>query len=162
MNNSRSRYHFDMVLGVGGVNFGAKPNQNPSAMRNKNKDKGRGEIRFRIYDCTFQMIKRSLFHDFKMHMNKRRRSHWSISLTFVPMSAEFKYSDHPYKQFRRAVLRCSQPIPLLREVLKQMATISSNQQRIFVLRKFMANPLELFRMLRNQFNLTLLCICNLF
>ena len=58
MNNSRSRYHFDMVLGVGGVNFGAKPNQNPSAMRNKSKDKGRGETRFRIYDCTFQMIKR--------------------------------------------------------------------------------------------------------
>ena len=58
MNNSRSRYHFDMVLGVGGVNFGAKPNQNPSAMRNKNKDNGRGAIRFRIYDCTFQMIKR--------------------------------------------------------------------------------------------------------
>ena len=27
-------------------------------MRNKNKDKGRGEIRFRIYDCTFQMTKR--------------------------------------------------------------------------------------------------------
>ena len=47
-----------MVLGVGGVNFGAKPNQNPSAMRNKSKDKGRGETRFRIYDCTFQMIKR--------------------------------------------------------------------------------------------------------
>ena len=47
-----------MVLGVGGVNFGAKPNQNPSDMRNKNKDKGRGAIRFRIYDCTFQMIKR--------------------------------------------------------------------------------------------------------
>ena len=47
-----------MVLVVGGVNFGAKPNQNPSAMRNKNKDNGRGAIRFRIYDCTFQMIKR--------------------------------------------------------------------------------------------------------
>ena len=47
-----------MGLGVGGVNFGAKPNQNPSSMRNKNKDKGRGEIRFRIYDCTYQMIKR--------------------------------------------------------------------------------------------------------
>ena len=58
MNNPPPSYHFDMVLGVGGVNFGAKPNQNPSAMRNKNKDKGRGEIRFRIYDCTFQMIKR--------------------------------------------------------------------------------------------------------
>ena len=27
-------------------------------MRNKNKNKGRGTIRFRIYDCTFQMIKR--------------------------------------------------------------------------------------------------------
>ena len=58
MNNTRSRYHFDMVLGVGGVNFGAKPNQNPSDMRNKNKEKRRGEIRFRIYDCTYQMIKR--------------------------------------------------------------------------------------------------------
>ena len=27
-------------------------------MRNKNKEKRRGEIRFRIYDCTYQMIKR--------------------------------------------------------------------------------------------------------
>ena len=36
----------------------------------------------------FFTLVRGFFHDFQMHVRRRRRSHWSISLTLLPMSGE--------------------------------------------------------------------------